>query len=196
MTKFLVDFRSGCSDEELARKHDLKQSALKKLLRVLEQKRLLSSADLEIRAVEAARMEASLTGLDQPDLPRPEEFVSTCPQCRAAVTEKLLTCPECGHVLPGEERWSNLEPKKGLLDRVPPIVWGCIIALPIGLLVFYTFKGMLVSMRSTAAEKAQKSAAAEAHSKKASTGTATALAKSRAALDLTETKGRSPAKSR
>jgi len=69
------------------------------------------------------------------------------------VTKKALTCPECGHVLPGEERWANVEPKKGFFDRVPPKLLGALVALPVAAVVFYVFKDMIVPIAEVKIER-------------------------------------------
>jgi len=78
---------------------------------------------------------------------------SSCPQCGAKVTERMLSCPECGHVLPGQERWEAVEPKKGLTERIHPLVLGCIIALPIGIMLFFLFKDVILPMTEATVEK-------------------------------------------
>jgi hypothetical protein len=79
--------------------------------------------------------------------------VDTCPQCGVAVGKNALMCQECGHVLTGQERWAQVEPKKRLVDRVPPLVLGTIIALPIGVLMFFLFKDVILPMSEGAGEK-------------------------------------------
>jgi hypothetical protein len=76
-----------------------------------------------------------------------------CPQCGASVSKRALTCPECGHMLPGEERWESVEPKKRLVDRIPPKVLGCIIAFPIAVAFFFLFKDIILPMSESAVSK-------------------------------------------
>ena len=92
---------------------------------------------------------------------------SQCVQCNARVTERMLICPECGHVLPGEERWSKVEPKKRFLDRVPPKVLGTMVALPIAVAMVFVFKDIIIPMTENTIEKRAK-AAQSARSSKAS----------------------------
>ncbi len=60
-------------------------------------------------------------------------------------------CPECGHMLPGEERWESVEPPQRLVDRVPPLVLGSIIASPIAVVFFFLFKNIILPMSESAA---------------------------------------------
>jgi len=103
---------------------------------------------------------ADLTPRSHPRLHRPSPIPgsdtdgdTTCPQCGAAVTKKALTCPECGHVLPGEERWANVEPKRGFFDRVPPKLLGALVALPVAAVVLYVFKDMIVPIAEVKIER-------------------------------------------
>jgi hypothetical protein len=68
----------------------------------------------------------------------------------------MLICPECGHVLPGEKRWANVEPKPRLVDRIPPKVLGTIVALPIAVLLFFVFKDIILPMTESTIEKRTK----------------------------------------
>ena len=163
---FLKDFREGKSDEELMRLHGLTPQTLDKLVRVLLDKELLDPSELKSRRAEAPT---------EPEIfippPRPQDILppepvrernrqdyvessgSSCPQCGAQVTERMLSCPECGHVLPGQERWEAVEPKKGLTERIHPMVLGCIIALPIGIMLFFLFKDVILPMTEATVEK-------------------------------------------
>jgi hypothetical protein len=156
---FLKDFREGKSDEELMRLHGLTPQTLAKLVSVLLDKELLDPSELKSRRADAPT---------EPEIfipqPRPQDILpaepaheknrqepvqssgSSCPQCGAKVTERMLSCPECGHVLPGQERWEAVEPKKGLTERIHPMVLGCIIALPIGIVLFFLFKDVILPM--------------------------------------------------
>jgi len=163
---FLKDFREGLSDEELMRLHGLTPQTLAKLLRVLLDKELLDPLELKSRRADAPTEPEILIPLPRPqDILPPEpvyeknrqEYVqssdSSCPQCGAQVTERMLSCPECGHVLPGQERWEAVEPKKGLTERIHPLVLGCIIALPIGIMLFFLFKDVILPMTEATVEK-------------------------------------------
>jgi len=155
--KFLEDFRAGKSDEDLMSLHGLDQRGLNKVLRILVERKLLDEAELlaghsfrSVASHEAAPSRNppvdSRVGLHRPSpIPGSDTNDDTrCSQCGAAVTKNALTCPECGHVLPGEERWANVEPKKGFFDRVPPKLLGALVALPVAAVVFYVFKDMIV----------------------------------------------------
>jgi hypothetical protein len=163
---FLKDFREGKSDEELMRLHGLTPQTLAKLVRVLLDKELLDPLELKSRRADAPTEPEILIPPPRPqDILPPEpvyeknrqEYVqssdSSCPQCGAQVTERMLSCPECGHVLPGQERWEAVEPKKGLTERIHPMVLGCIIALPIGIMLFFLFKDVILPMTEATVEK-------------------------------------------
>jgi hypothetical protein len=163
---FLKDFREGKSDEELMRLHALTPHTLAKLERLLVDKELLDPSELKSRRADAPTEPEILIPAPQlQDIFQPEpvhekkrqEYVessgSFCPQCGAKVTERMLSCPECGHVLPGQERWEAVEPKKGLFDRIPPLLMGCIIALPIGIVLFFLFKDVIMPMTEATVEK-------------------------------------------
>lgn len=163
---FLHDFREGRSDEELMRLHSLTPGTLAKLLRVLLERKLLDPSELKSRRASAPtepeiRIPPHRPRNISPEEPvrvaRPPERVqdtgSSCPQCGAHVTERMLSCPECGHVLPGEERWEAVEPKKGLFERIPARALGYIVALPIGIMLFFLFKDVLLPMFEATTEK-------------------------------------------
>lgn len=150
--RFVRDFRSGMSDDELMLAHGLTPMALEKVLRMLEGKHLLDVAEISrdvtvttTRRGKPARRsrprpiaeESTVLAPVQafPD-PKPKESASRCSQCGAEVPEIALTCPECGHVLSGSQRWEEPESEETLLDRIPPLLWGCILAIPF-LIVFY-----------------------------------------------------------
>ncbi|MBI5248270.1 MAG: zinc-ribbon domain-containing protein, partial [Desulfomonile tiedjei] len=78
---------------------------------------------------------------------------SFCPQCGAQVSKKMLTCPECGHVIPGQDRWAEAEPKTGLLQRLSPKTIGCILAFPVAVVLFFFFKNIIVPMAETVGDK-------------------------------------------
>ena len=163
---FLKDFREGKSDEELMRLHSLTPHTLAKLVRVLLDKELLDPSELKSRRADAPTEPEILMPPPQPQDIWPAEPVheknrqesvqssgSSCPQCGAKVTERMLSCPECGHVLPGEERWEAVEPKKGLFERIPARLMGYIIALPIGIMLFFLFKDVILPMTEATVEK-------------------------------------------
>jgi hypothetical protein len=163
---FLKDFREGKSDAELMRLHGLTPQTLAKLVHLLLDKALLDPSELKSRRADApTEPEIFLPPLPPQDIlpsepvheKRREEYAessgSSCPQCGAQVTERMLSCPECGHVLPGQERWEAVEPKKGLTERIHPMVLGCIIALPIGIILFFLFKDVILPMTEATVEK-------------------------------------------
>ncbi len=165
--EFLHDFREGRSDEELMRLHSLTPGTLAKLLRLLVERKLLDPSELKSRRTEApTEPEILVPPPHRPHDILPEEPVrvarppdrvqdtgSSCPQCGAHVTERMLSCPECGHVLPGEERWEAVEPKKGLFERIPARMLGYIVALPIGIMLFFIFKDVILPMSESTMEK-------------------------------------------
>lgn len=163
---FLQDFRDGKSDEELMRLHSLTPGTLDKVMRVLLDKNLLDPSELRSRRSAApTEPEIRLPVYTPPefDAAEPAQEVrrqhtaqrdaSSCPQCGAPVTSRMLSCPECGHVLPGAERWEAVEPKKALTERIPPLLLGCIIALPIAVILFFLFKDVILPMSEAPWEK-------------------------------------------
>lgn len=164
--KFVEDYRSGMSREELVRAHDLELRKLDKVLRTFVEKGLLHSSEIRPEgwselARSSPRIKAGSRPVGRPDgrlgvggaKNSSEARASTCPQCGAEVSRKSLTCPECGHVLPGEERWANLGPKKGFFERVPPLALGCMLALPMAIAVFFAFKEIILPMVEVASDK-------------------------------------------
>jgi hypothetical protein len=163
---FLQDLRAGKSDDELMRLHDLTPAALNKVIGLLLGKSLLDPAELKSRGT-VAPTEPEI----RIPIPEPYDFTpaepakeirgkegayqgsSFCPQCGAHVNERMLSCPECGHVLPGQERWEAVESKKGLTERIPARVLGYIIALPIGIMLFFLFKDVILPMSEATVEK-------------------------------------------
>ncbi len=90
---------------------------------------------------------------EKPQREEPAPGESVCPQCQAPVGLRTLICPECGHVLPGEQRWEKVEPKKRLVDRVPPWIWGFILAVPIAILLFFFFRDFMLPSAEQKIEK-------------------------------------------
>ncbi|MBM4329217.1 MAG: hypothetical protein FJ118_18885 [Deltaproteobacteria bacterium] len=155
--RFVEDLRSGKSPNALKIEYALTDEQLRKLIRMLVSRKLISRS-------EAERIEA--TPPPRPDTSRAEsegggarayegsvrvgrsgeepDLLSQCPQCRAQVSPSHLTCPECGHVLPGEHRWARAEPRKPLLERIPPLILGCLLAVPIGIALFVFFRYFLL----------------------------------------------------
>lgn len=162
--KFVEDFRSGKSEEELMSAHGLNPGTLDKVFRALIDKNLLERA-------EVARRREPEPKFNEP-LPHPEpldwaahsaemrriseaqqDSGSFCPQCGAKVSKKMLTCPECGHVIPGQDRWAEAEPKTGLLYRLSPKTIGCILALPVAVVLYFFFKNIILPMAETVGDK-------------------------------------------
>lgn len=166
--KFISDFRSGKSDQELMESHGLDKQSLDKVFRILVQKKLLSQSDLleghSFRSVpqEDIGPNEPYHRASEPRFTPPEALSqpakndsSKCPQCGASVSAKRLMCPECGHVLPGEERWADLGAKDGFFDRLPPKLLGLLIALPCALILLYLFRDVIVPMAEKTVEKRQ-----------------------------------------
>ena len=61
--------------------------------------------------------------------------------------------PECGHVIPGQDRWAEAEPKTGLLYRLSPKTIGCILALPVAVVLYFFFKNIILPMAETVGDK-------------------------------------------
>jgi hypothetical protein len=167
--KFLEDFRAGKSETELMEAYGLNRVTLEKLFNLLIDKKLLDHSEMRPMRIDAPLRNAQrprVTQITQPPGPieqtvpytgvseRAAHYDSTqCPQCGAAVSKRVLTCPECGHVLPGEERWEGAEPKRRLVDQIPPKVLGCIIALPIAVAFFFLFRDIILPMSESAISK-------------------------------------------
>lgn len=171
---FVRDYRAGLSDDDLMDTYNLSRDSLDKLLTMLVDKNLLDASEVKSSgAFPATELVDDPTFGGSPSQPRPKPFVpakpetvdrkgpepkpagvhsgsavdsSQCPQCSAEITDKMLICPECGHVLPGEERWANVEPQPRLLDRIPPKVLGTVVALPIAVVLFFVFKDIILPM--------------------------------------------------
>ncbi|HTY22249.1 MAG TPA: zinc ribbon domain-containing protein [Desulfomonilaceae bacterium] len=163
---FLQNFREGKTDEELMRLHNLTPGIFAKLIKVLQEKNLLDPAELKSRrAIAPTEPEIRIP------IPEPYEFTPAdpveeiraregayqdpnfCPRCGAHVNERMLSCPECGHVLPGRERWEAVESEKRLTERIPARVLGYIMAIPIGIMLFFLFKDVIMPMAEAPIEK-------------------------------------------
>ncbi len=187
---FVRDYRAGTSNSDLMDTYGLTSDGLNKLLKMLVDKKLLHPSELKLerdfpstelldvpgfgeptertrpKPVYEPRREPVVEMPKQPDEPEIEKKNPDpvdplrCPQCGADVTEKMLICPECGHVLPGEERWANVEPKPRLVDRIPPKVLGAVVAFPIAFLLFFVFKDIILPMTEDTIEKRTRAAKA------------------------------------
>jgi hypothetical protein len=165
---FLQNYRSGLPDAELMRIHGLTAPGLSKLLKVLQDRELLHASEVRVvppsgrgaDTAESPQVRSGVRELEPDEAPDRTAEVSDsgfhCPQCGATVNGKVLTCPECGHVLPGEERWSNLEPDKSFVHRLPGWVIGCAIALPLAVALLFVFKYVLVPMSSASIQQRTK----------------------------------------
>jgi hypothetical protein len=166
LKRFLTDFKTGVSDAELMTRHGLDKRGLQKMLRVLEERRLVPTEDIkgsrnspplrqppEPTAPSSVPLPESKPDTSHAQLEDGQDGHSKCSQCGAQVTEQMLTCPECGHVLSGETRWSRVQPEKSFLRRVPPWLVGCIIALPIAIGLYVVFKHILVPMSTASIHK-------------------------------------------
>ncbi|MBM3299656.1 MAG: hypothetical protein FJY85_06860 [Deltaproteobacteria bacterium] len=165
--RFLQDYRAGKTDEELMEAYGLSRKTLEKLLKKLVDENLLDSSEVRSErpfpATVALKPEPMARRPQRPAAAKPDSS-STCPQCGASVTVSMLICPECGHVLPGEERWARVEPKKGLLDRIPPKVLGSLLAIPAAVALFFVFKDIIIPMTDATIEKQAETARKKGHS--------------------------------
>lgn len=178
---FLRDYRAGKTETELMDAYNLNRDGLNKLLRMLIDKQMLFPSELksdktfpstELLDVPPFGAPSQRSrpkpvyepkrdlGIEMPAKPvdaGPEKSspvdLSRCPQCGAEVTEKMLICPECGHVLPGEQRWANVEPQPRWVDQISPKILGSIIALPIAIMLFFVFKDIILPMTENTIEK-------------------------------------------
>lgn len=149
--KFLTDFREGASDADLMTRHGLDKRGLQKMLAILEERQLVPTEDLKRfrYASPATPEQGDPVAGGEPDA----DPNSRCSQCGAHVTEEMLTCPECGHVLPGETRWSRVQPERSARFRIPPWIIGCIIACPMALGLYAVFKHVLIPMSAASIQK-------------------------------------------
>ncbi|MEW6349453.1 MAG: zinc ribbon domain-containing protein [Thermodesulfobacteriota bacterium] len=157
--KFVEDFLSGMSRDELMIAHSLTQGSFEKLLEILAQKGILTQDQIEEfghpRVVRRAE-KLQETVPPRASRTRPEERPereNVCPQCGAEVSRKALTCPECGHLLPGAQRWGADEGDKSFVRRVPAWVVGCLVAIPAALGVLYVFMFIIYPMMEVAGER-------------------------------------------
>lgn len=182
---FVRDYRAGLSEEELIKTYSLSRDSLDKLLKMLVDKDLLDPSELKSGIMFPStelldipefgeltfgrREERAFTPHPKPfvEPPRVSEETgretkrevdsSQCPQCSAKITDKMLICPECGHVLPGEERWANVEPRARLVDRIPPKVLGMVVALPLAVVLFFVFRDIILPMTDATIENRSRS---------------------------------------
>jgi hypothetical protein len=163
---FLQDFRAGKTEEELMRLHNLTPRSLAKVIKVLQERNLLDPAELKSGRASAPKEPELRISMPGPHELTPAESVeefglrrgahqdsNSCPKCGAHINDRMLSCPECGHVLPGRERWEGVEPKKGLAQRIPARVLGYIIAFPIAIALFFLFKDVILPMSEATMEK-------------------------------------------
>jgi hypothetical protein len=162
--RFLADLRSGMDRERLMEEHGLDPKTLDKLQSLLVKKELLDPSEIPSEFPPPSENGVgSYSGSipDEPDAlgppPAGEGIVGVslteCPQCGAAVSERALICPECGHVLPGKERWEEVEPKKTLMERIPPTVLGCLLAIPVAVVLFFFLKDFMLPATESQIDK-------------------------------------------
>ncbi len=159
--KFVADFRAGLDDSDLMRDHGLDKTSLAKVFKALIAKGFLEISELEERKLDGVKRSAASAPPQlrqqetyaEPIVEKKRQDPDLCPQCGAKVNKKALTCPECGHVLSGEQRWADVEPKQHFWERIPPLALGCIIALPIGVMMFFLFRDIILPMSQSAADK-------------------------------------------
>ncbi len=158
--KFMEDLRSGKSNQELMLLHSLDQEGLAKVFNLLVGKGLVTKDEIFHRKpIKPAPPVDDPSEDYREDLSRrlaedhPDADQERCPQCGAGVRKTALTCPECGHLLSGQDRWDGTEPPKRFLDRIPPLVLGSIIAGICGIFLFYIFRDIIMPMSYSAGEK-------------------------------------------
>jgi hypothetical protein len=164
--KFVEDLRAGKGRHALMIEYAVSDQQLDKLLRMLVSRKLISPSEAELlEAPPPPRFESAWTDFERSTVPPPErpikpsrpaadpDLLSQCPQCRAQVSPTHLTCPECGHVLPGEHRWERAEPRKRLMERIPPLILGIILAVPVGIALFVFFRYFLLPAQAIKVEQ-------------------------------------------
>lgn len=181
--RFVKDLRSGKSRDELMLIYDLTPQLYDKLITKLKEKGVIgdeeeaaqeladTSQRIEFREpeppptapVEPPPFDRDLHTASQEGV----ESHNQCPQCGAAVKKSDLTCRECGHVLPGEERWSKLEDQQSIFERVPARVWGLIAAIPAAIVLFLVFFYVVIPMQEQRVEKRMEEIRIERARKKA-----------------------------
>lgn len=159
--RFLEDYRSGMTDDELMWAHGLNENSMAKLFTKLKEKNLLDET--------GAAPTAGKQGAPPPQIPRPAQpaadestspddspaqvgFIdrrssndqTQCPKCGASVSERELTCPECGHALTGADRWEEAEGKVSIVERIPAFGWGIIISIPVAIFLFFFVKDFIL----------------------------------------------------
>jgi hypothetical protein len=164
--KFVSDVRSGMSAEELMAEHGLDRKGLEKLWILLVQKGLLETgerppAKLPPRPPQREESQPKHPPAKPSPLPHEEgadpdgKSVGACPQCGAPVGKRALICPECGHVLPGQERWESVGPRKTLAERIPPWLLGLVISAPFAVVIFVMFQHFFVPAAERRIERQQ-----------------------------------------
>ncbi len=172
--QFIKDYQSGMNADELKEIHGLNDRDFKRLLKTLVERKLLNAQDIRKLLAGRIRSDQEYTGtmdlLATQKVAAPKGDPDRCPQCGARVSERALTCPECGHMLPGEKRWEDVGRKKGALDRLPPWLLGCIIAFPIAVLGYYVIDDIIFPMTEATVEKQIQEKKRREDAKKAKTG--------------------------
>ncbi len=150
--RFVADFQAGRTDEELMEIYALDHKNLNRLFKKLIEKELLDANEVRIHKTRdrtgdtslgeasievdsSERVAASTVGVAE----HREVDPAVCPQCGAPASEKGLTCPECGHVLPGSRRWEEVDRKESIFHRLPALAWGCILAVPVAIVTYLFF---------------------------------------------------------
>jgi hypothetical protein len=164
--QFVNDLRSGMNIDELMTSHGLNERSLDKIIGKLLANKLIDPSEVpRSREPEPVSEEPPGPVSDVMGPPVPEPVVperlseyagpqgDQCPQCGATASARALTCPECGHVLPGQHRWEKVEPKKPLTDRIPPLLLGSIIAIPVAVALFFFFKDIILPITEARMEK-------------------------------------------
>lgn len=163
--RFVEDFRAGKTDEELMEIYGLDHRNLNRLFKKLITKELLdpdevrihktrdrtgdtSEADASVEVDSSERVAAAVGVVQYEDVDP-----GKCPQCGAPASAKGLTCPECGHVLPGTQRWEEVDRKESLLHRLPPLAWGCVLAVPVGIGIYIFFAYFMYPAMSQETDK-------------------------------------------
>jgi hypothetical protein len=163
---FLNDLRSGMDRGQLMENHGLDPKALDKLQSLLVKKELLDPSEVLLESTPMPTFEDDVGSYSGPIADPSGERQPTgsgagivgvnltqCPQCGATVSERALICPECGHVLPGQERWEEAERKKTFSERIPPVVLGCLLAIPVAVILFFFLKDFMLPATESQIDK-------------------------------------------